>query len=173
MSIHTHACHAHLCLCLNAQVRIINFPHLLSFLFSLSFRWISHKKAIPNYKSKRFPHWPRRGKERLWITALFQDHIPGQGSDLRGDIYLHSTLRKRDPGPGLPVTWRFWWPSMVWEVWEIGLKGQWRSQNWMIMCKDDQCHPQSSTPLGAKSFKNNWGYTSSQLSEIETHGQRS
>ena len=170
-----HACHTHLSLCLNAQVRMINFLLLdwTGFLFSLSFRWISHMKAIPNYKSKRFPHWPRRGEERPWTTALFQDHVPRQGPDLRGDICLHATLRKRDPGPGLPVTWRFWWPSMVWEVWEMGLKGQWRPQNWLIVCRDDQFHPQHSTPLGAKSFKIDWGYTSSQLSEIETHGQRS
>lgn len=95
MSIHTHACHAHLCLCLNAQVRIINFPHLLSFLFSLSFRWISHKKAIPNYKSKKiFPLAQERKRKSLDHCSFPRPYPWARARPQRGHLFAFHTQEK-------------------------------------------------------------------------------
>lgn len=149
-----YAIHIFACVCLNAQVTVINFLQVLGFLFSLSSRWILQGKAIPQLQIKDFPTGPGEEEKDLWPLLFSKTMSPGKGQTSEGTSICMPHSGKEALVLAFQPQWRFWCPSILWEVGKMGLKGPWRSQNWLIMCRDDQCHPRHSTPLGTESFKN-------------------
>lgn len=97
-SIHIHACHTHLCLCLNAQVRMINFPHCwASYLIYHSDRFhIRRLSIIINQKIS--PLAQERDKKDVGPLLFSKTMSPGKGGPQRQHLSA-CHLRKRDPGP--------------------------------------------------------------------------